>query len=81
MSGLKPAVVGLIGAAAISIAVTVLFPHGISREVFSGFNIYISLAIFALMALLAFKKVHPILIICLSAVIGIAAGYGFELEL
>ena len=81
MSGLKPAVVGLIGAAAISIALTVLFPHGISREVFSGFNIYISLAIFALMALLAFKKVHPILIICLSAVIGIAAGYGFELEL
>lgn len=81
MSGLKPAVVGLIGAAAISIAVTVLFPHGISREVFSGFNIYISLAIFALMALLAFKKVHPILIICMSAVIGIAAGYGFGLEL
>ena len=81
MSGLKPAVVGLIGAAAISIAVTVLFPHGISQEAFSGFNIYISLAIFALMALLAFKKVHPILIICLSAVIGIAAGYGFELEL
>ena len=27
------------------------------------------------MAVLAFKKVHPILLICLSAVLGIAAGY------
>jgi chromate transporter len=31
--------------------------------------------IFAVMLVLAFKKVHPILLICLSAVLGIAAGY------
>lgn len=81
MSGLKPAVVGLIGAAVISIAGTVLFPNGISTAVFSGLNFYISLAIFAVMALLAFKKVHPILIIALSAVAGIAVGYGFNINL
>ena len=43
-------------------------------------NIYISLAIFAVMAVLAFKKVHPILIICMSAVAGIVVGYGFDLK-
>lgn len=81
MSGLKPAVVGLIGAAVLSIAGTVLFPNGISTAVFSSLNFYISLAIFAVMALLAFKKVHPILIIALSAVAGIAVGYGFNINL
>lgn len=81
MSGLKPAVVGLIGAAVISIAGTVLFPNGISTAVFSSLNFYISFAIFAVMALLAFKKVHPILIIALSAVAGIAVGYGFNINL
>ena len=79
MSGLKPCVVGLIGAAVINIAITVLFPNGISLSVFSGVNIYISLAIFAVMAVAAFKKVHPILIICISAAIGVAVGYGFNL--
>jgi len=72
-------VVGLIGAAVINIAATVLFPNGISYSAFSGVNIYISLVIFAVMAVLAFKKVHPILIICMSAVIGVAVGYGFNL--
>ena len=79
MSGLKPCVVGLIGAAVINIAITVLFPNGISLSVFSGVNIYISLAIFAVMVVAAFKKVHPILIICISAAIGVAVGYGFNL--
>ncbi|MBO5106497.1 MAG: chromate transporter [Clostridia bacterium] len=80
MSGLKPCVVGLIGAAVVSIATTVLFPSGITLSAFSEVNIYISLAIFALMAVLAFKKVHPILIICMSAAIGIAVGYGLNLK-
>ena len=80
MSGLKPCVVGLIGAAVINIAITVLFPGEIFLAAFSGVNLYISLAIFAVMVVLAFKKVHPILIICMSAVIGIAVGYGFDLK-
>ena len=75
MSGLKPAVVGLIGAAALDIAGTVLAPAGWNHIDFTDMTLYVSLAIFALSSVLAFKKVHPILIICLAAAIGIAAGY------
>ena len=75
MSGLKPAVIGLIGAAVISIGMTVFFPAGLSPAVFSQPSFYISLVIFLIMAVLAFCRRHPILIICLSAVLGIAAGY------
>lgn len=80
MSGLKPAVVGLIGAAVISVGKTVFFPDGIAMSVFSDAAVYVSLVVFALMIVLAFRKVHPIIIICLSAAIGIAAGYGFKLN-
>ncbi len=75
MTGLKPAVVGLIGAAALDIAGSVLMPAGFSTAIFTDVQLYVSLAVFALCAVLAFKKVHPILIICLAAAIGIAAGY------
>ncbi len=75
MSGLKPAVVGLIASTVLSIGKTVLFSAGVSLAVFTQAAFYISIGIFAVMAVLAFKKVHPILIICLSAVAGIAAGY------
>lgn len=75
MSGLKPAVVGLIGAAIISVGQTVFFPNALTLDVFTSIPFYISFGIFAVMAVLAFKKVHPIIIICSSAVIGIIAGY------
>lgn len=75
MSGLKPATIGLIGAAVVSVGKTVFFPSGLTTLVFGDINFYISLAIFAIMTVLAFKKVHPIAIICMSAVIGIAVGY------
>ena len=75
MSGLKPAVIGMIGAAVISVGKTVFFAHGVSASVFAQPATYVSLGIFALAMMLAFKKKHPILIICLSAAIGIAAGY------
>lgn len=80
MTGLKPAVIGLIGSAVVSIAATVFFPNGVTTAVFSGLAFYISLVIFAVMAVLAFKKVHPIIIICASAVLGIIAGYYFNLS-
>ena len=79
MAGLKPAVIGLIGTAVLSVGKTVFFPHGFSTGVLGGMSFYISLAVFLLMTVLAFKKVHPILLICLSAVIGICAGYGLGL--
>lgn len=75
MTGLKPAVVGLIGGAVLSVTMTVFFPAGLSVAVFADASFYISAAIFVLMLVLAFKKVHPIVLICLSAVIGIAVGY------
>ncbi|MBR5783469.1 MAG: chromate transporter [Clostridia bacterium] len=75
MSGLRPAVVGLIGAAIISMLITVFFPEGIALSVFKDMSFYITLGTAAVMTLLAFKKVHPIIIIGISAVIGIVAGY------
>lgn len=75
MSGLKPAVVGLIGAAAVSVAATVFLPDGFTVSVFRNFDFYFSLIIFAAALILAWKKIHPILIICLSAVLGILVGY------
>ena len=75
MTGLKPAVVGLIGGAVLSVAMTVFFPAGLTLAVFTTPAFYISAAIFGIMLVLAFRKVHPILLICLSAVIGIAVGY------
>lgn len=75
MSGLKPAVVGLIGGAILNVVVTVFFPAGLALSVFTTPAFYISLGIFAVMLFLALKKVHPILLICISAVVGIVVGY------
>ncbi len=75
MSGLKPAVVGLIGNAVVNVLMTVFFPAGFSLAVFTDVTFYIYAAVFGVMLLLSFKKVHPILIICLSALLGIAVGY------
>ena len=74
MTGLKPAVVGLIGAAVLTILSTVFAPNGWMISIFREITTYIYLALFALATLLAFKKVHPILIILLSAACGIAVG-------
>ncbi|MBQ6848287.1 MAG: chromate transporter [Clostridia bacterium] len=76
MTGLKPAVIGLIGSAVLTIIVTVFVPSRVlSFEIFKTAQTYVSLGIFALCTVLVFKKVHPIIIICLSAVLGIVAGY------
>lgn len=75
MTGLKPAVVGLIGSAVISVVLTVFFPAGFMLSVLTDASFYVSLGIFIVMVILSFKKVHPIVIICLSAIIGIVAGY------
>ena len=75
MSGLKPAVVALIAGAVISVGLTVFFPAGFSLGAFAQLKFYLAAGITAVMAVLAFKKVHPIMIICISAVLGIAFGY------
>ncbi len=75
MTGLKPAVIGLIGSALIGMATTVFFPMGFSVSVFKTAEFFVSLGIFLLSAVLVFKKVHPIIIIVISAVLGIISGY------
>lgn len=75
MTGLKPAVVGLIANAVLGVLMTVFFPAGLTLAVFKSLDLYIYAGIFGLMLLLAFKKVHPIIIVCLSAVLGIIIGY------
>jgi len=46
--------------------------------IFASPLLYVSLCISAGSLVMAFKKVHPIVIICISAAIGIATGYIFE---
>lgn len=78
MSGLKPAVIGLIGAAVLTVAQSALFTVDQSGAVvydFTSYSFFCAVGIFAVMAVLAFKKVHPILLITMSAVAGIGLGY------
>ena len=75
MSGLKPAVVGLIANAVLNVLMTVFFSAGLTLTVFKSLEFYLYAGIFAVMLVLAFKKVHPIIIICLSAALGILIGY------
>ncbi len=75
MSGLKPAVVGLIGTSVVSVGQTVFAPSGFSFDILKNTDFYMSAGVFILAIILAFKKLHPILIICLSAAIGVACGY------
>ena len=82
MTGLKPAAIGLIASAVVSMALTVFIPSGFSFSIFKGIEFYISAAIFALCTFLVFfkrKKIPPVLIICIAAVLGIATGYAFNL--
>lgn len=75
MSGLKPAVVGLIGNAVLGVLMTVFFPTGMNLAAFTQPGFYLYVALFAAMLILAFKKLHPIAIICISAAVGIGLGY------
>ena len=75
MSGLRPTVIGLIAASLLSIGRAVFAPEAGATAA----AVLISAALFAGMSVLAFKKKHPVLIILLSAAVGIAAGYGLGL--
>ena len=77
MSGLKPAVVGLIAGAAVTVALAVFAPAGVSLQILAAPATWLWLAVGAGMLVLTCKckKLHPIVIICICAAIGIAAGY------
>ena len=77
MLGLKSTVVGLIAATVLSVGKEVFFSGGISAQVFTTANFYVSLVIFAVaLFLLLYKKLNPILIIAGSAAVGILAEIG-----
>lgn len=81
MLGLKSTVVGLIAATVISVGSSVLFPlgfdiHTLVPNVLSTGNFWFIIIVFAVMLfLLLYKKLNPILVILISAGLGIAAGY------
>lgn len=69
--GLRPASTGLITAAGLSVAVTVIFPQTVS---FAGFNwkgFILAAVLLLLTNVKQLKKLHPIVYIAASAVIGI----------
>lgn len=75
MSGLRPGAIGMIASAVVSVGLTVFFPSGFSWNTFITYPFICSLVIFGLMMFLGFKKLHPLLLILISAALGIAAGY------
>ena len=70
MSGLKPAVVGLIASTAATVGAAVFFSK---TEADFWFWAVVTAAMLGLV--IKCKKMHPIVIVCICAVIGIAAGY------
>jgi len=72
MTGLKPAVVGLIANAVLNVVLEIF---SFNLDALKAPGTYVSLVLFGGMTVLAFKKVHPIIIICISAVVGIIFGY------
>lgn len=69
MNGLRPAVVGMIASALLSVAASV-FPAGIPIPQLAA-----AVVLLALVLLAHWKKVHPILIILGSAAVGVGLGY------
>ena len=69
MSGLKPAVVGLIASALVTVALAVFVPGEAANWLWA--------AVVAVMFFVGIKKpkLHPIVIICICGAVGILAGY------
>ena len=82
MTGLKPAAIGLIASAVVSMASTVFLANGLSLAIFKSTEFYVSAVIFVLCTFFVFfkpKKIPPVLIICIAATLGIVAGYAFNI--
>lgn len=75
MVGMRPAVIGMLFYTVITMTAGVLFPDGLVKSVLFTKEFYGSVVIAVSMSVLAFKKVNPILIIAISAALGIIFGY------
>ncbi len=74
MRGLRPATVGLIGGAVVTIGLAVLCGGNPAAAVTTP-AFWCSLVIFAGCLVLAFRKAHPLLLVACSAAAGVALGY------
>ncbi len=79
LNGLRPAAIGLIGSAVMTTALAVFVPNGFEKFAFENVLSveFISAAVIFALALLLLlkKKIHPIVIVVISAALGIATGY------
>lgn len=80
LSGLRPAAIGLIGSAVLTAAATVFIPAEPAPilEVITSYEFICGAVIFAICLPLILnkkKKIHPIIVIALAAVLGIVSGY------
>lgn len=77
MGGLRPAAIGLIAAAVISVGQTVFFPENIALSVMASPAFITSACIFVAMffTVMKFKKLSPIWLVVISAVLGVIVGY------
>ena len=75
MTGLRPCVVGMIAYAGHAVGVTLFsgLGHGMSRIV--NVEFWLASLVFAYSLYLIFRKVPPIVVIILSAIIGVIIGY------
>ena len=75
MYGLKPTVVALIGSAVVTTAMSVFIGESNVISVVKTYEFWQSAFIFIVALIMALKKVHPIKIIVLSALMGIFIGF------
>lgn len=76
MRGLRPAVIGLVAAAAVSVGQASIFGGGFGIQNILNVGFAANLLILAVTAYLAFcRKLHPIALIFVSAAFGILFGY------
>ncbi len=80
LSGLRPAAIGLIGSAVLTAAATVFVPAEPAPllEVITSYDFICGAVIFLICLPLILnkkKKIHPIIVIALAAVLGIVSGY------
>lgn len=78
LKGIRPVVIGLMLSAVLSLGMGVFVPNGFA-EFTLNYSLVCSAVIFAIVVVLALKKVSPILLILLSACLGIVAGYSEKL--
>ncbi len=79
LMGIRPVAIGLIAAAIISVGKAAFYVEGMGFHDLLAPDFLVKVLLFALLVVLAVKKVKPIQLILLSAVLGVVSGYVLEL--